>query len=63
MQRYLCPACNEVSEAIGASRYAWCTACGAPLSLFDLLPVRPGVPAREGAPAGPAFPAVVQPDP
>jgi hypothetical protein len=63
MQRYLCPTCNEVSEAVGASRYAWCTACGAPLSLFDLLPVRPGVPAREVALVEPAFPTVVRPDP
>jgi hypothetical protein len=46
MQRYLCPSCHEVTEASGASRYAWCLACGQPLSLFDLLPVRPGVPAR-----------------
>jgi hypothetical protein len=46
MQRYLCPSCHEVTEASGASRYAWCTACGQPLSLFDLLPVRPGVLAR-----------------
>jgi hypothetical protein len=63
MQRYLCPACNEVSEAIGASRYAWCTACGGPLSLFDLLPVRPGVPARAGDPAEPPPAAAVSPDP
>ncbi len=49
MQRYLCPSCREVTEASGASRYAWCTACGQPLSLFDLLPVRPGVPVRNEA--------------
>jgi hypothetical protein len=46
MQRYLCPSCHGVTEASVSSRYAWCTACGQPLSLFDLLPVRPGVPAR-----------------
>jgi hypothetical protein len=46
MQRYLCPSCHAVTEASVASRYAWCTACGQPLSLFDLLPVRPGAPAR-----------------
>lgn len=55
MQRYLCPACHEVSEATGASRYAWCIACGQPLSLTDLLPVRPGVPTRrEEMPPEPA---------
>lgn len=46
MPRYLCPSCHDVTEPSGASRYAWCTACGQPLSLFDLLPVRPGVPAQ-----------------
>lgn len=60
MQRYLCPACHEVSEATGASRYAWCTACGQPLSLTDLLPVRPGMPTRREEISEP--PAAVGPD-
>jgi predicted amidophosphoribosyltransferase len=54
MPRYLCPSCHEVTEPSGAARYAWCTACGQPLSLFDLLPVRPGVPPRSEEPAATA---------
>jgi hypothetical protein len=63
MQRYLCPTCNEVSEAVGASRYAWCSACGQPLSLFDLLPVRPGMPTRKGAAVEPPPAAAAQSEP
>ncbi len=56
MPRYLCPSCHEVTEPSGAARYAWCTACGQPLSLFDLLPVRPGVPPRNEEPAASSAP-------
>ena len=55
MQRYLCPSCQAITQASVASRYAWCTACGQPLSLFDLLPVRPGVPLRSDEPVAPAL--------
>jgi hypothetical protein len=40
MQRYLCPSCHEVTEPSPAARFAWCTACGQPLTLFDALSMR-----------------------
>ncbi len=43
MAHYLCPSCDEVVDVAGASRVTWCNACGQPLSMFDLLPVRPAI--------------------
>jgi len=43
MAHYLCPHCDDVVEVEGAARVTWCNACGQPLSMFDLLPVRPAI--------------------
>ena len=40
MARYMCSNCQEVVEA-GAARYAFCGACGTPVTTEDLLPVQP----------------------
>jgi hypothetical protein len=39
MTRYMCPSCHEVVESVPA-RFAFCGACGAPLTTEDLLPVQ-----------------------
>jgi hypothetical protein len=46
MAHYLCPHCNDVVDADGLARVSWCNACGQPLSMFDLLPVRPAITAE-----------------
>ena len=38
MSRYRCPSCAEVVEG-GSSRFAFCTACGGPLTAVDVVPV------------------------
>ena len=43
MANYLCPNCDDVVDIEGAARVTWCNACGQPLSMFDLLPVRPAI--------------------
>ena len=43
MPHYLCPNCDDVVDVDGAARVTWCNACGQPLSMFDLLPVRPAI--------------------
>jgi predicted amidophosphoribosyltransferase len=39
MARFLCPCCHEVVEA-AAQRFAFCSACGAPLTTENILPVQ-----------------------
>jgi len=39
MARFLCPNCQEVVDA-GAARFAFCIACGAPLTIENMLPVQ-----------------------
>lgn len=39
MTRFLCPTCEEVVQA-GAARFAFCCACGAPLTIENMLPVQ-----------------------
>jgi len=46
MARYMCSNCHEVVES-GAARYAFCGACGTPVTTEDLLPVQPIVAGRE----------------
>jgi hypothetical protein len=43
MAEYLCPSCHDVVQFDGIARVAWCDGCGQPLTLLDMLPVRPGV--------------------
>jgi hypothetical protein len=43
MAHYLCPHCEDVVELDNLARVTWCNACGQPLSMFDLLPVRPAI--------------------
>jgi hypothetical protein len=46
MARYLCPSCREVVES-SAMRFAFCGACGAPVTTEDLLPIHPISAGRE----------------
>jgi predicted amidophosphoribosyltransferase len=39
MARYMCSNCHEVVET-AATRYAFCNACGTPLTTEELLPVQ-----------------------
>jgi predicted amidophosphoribosyltransferase len=39
MPRYLCSSCHEVVELSGSMRYDWCSSCGEPLSVENMLPV------------------------
>ena len=39
MTRFICPSCEEVVHA-GAARFAFCSACGAPLTTENVLPVQ-----------------------
>lgn len=39
MPRYMCSSCHEVVELSGSMRFEWCTACGEPLSVENMLPV------------------------
>jgi hypothetical protein len=43
MPRYLCPGCGEVTQLGGTSRFDFCPACGQPLTVEDLMPIRPGI--------------------
>ena len=43
MAHYLCPNCEDVVDFDGLSRVTWCNGCGQPLSMFDLLPLRPAI--------------------
>jgi uncharacterized protein YlaI len=43
MAHYLCPHCEDVVDFDGLSRVTWCNGCGQPLSMFDLLPLRPAI--------------------
>jgi ribosomal protein L37AE/L43A len=43
MTHYRCPSCDDVVDADGLARVIWCNGCGQPLTLLDLLPVRPGI--------------------
>jgi predicted amidophosphoribosyltransferase len=43
MARYLCSHCHEVVEAASA-RFAFCEACGAPLTTEDVLTIQPPEP-------------------
>ncbi|MGH2844615.1 MAG: hypothetical protein ACRDL0_01075 [Thermoleophilaceae bacterium] len=55
MARYICPSCHEVVES-AQMRFAFCSACGGPLTIEDLLPVQP-IAGRSGGPKQPARPA------
>lgn len=48
MAHYLCPHCEDVVDFDGLARVTWCNGCGQPLSMFDLLPLRPAI-SREPA--------------
>ncbi len=39
MARFLCPSCEEVVDA-AAARFAFCVACGAPLTIENMLPIQ-----------------------
>jgi hypothetical protein len=43
MAHYLCPHCEDVVDCDGTGRVTWCNGCGQPLSMFDLLPIRPAI--------------------
>lgn len=43
MTQYRCPSCDDVVDADGLARVIWCNGCGQPLTLLDLLPIRPGI--------------------
>jgi hypothetical protein len=43
MAHYLCPHCEDVVDFDGVARVIWCNGCGQPLSMFDLLPLRPAM--------------------
>ncbi len=43
MAHYLCPHCEDVVDFDGLARVTWCNGCGQPLSMFDLLPLRPAI--------------------
>lgn len=43
MAHYLCPHCEDVVECDGLARVTWCNGCGQPLSMFDVLPLRPAI--------------------
>ena len=43
MAHYLCPNCEDVVDFDGLARVTWCNGCGQPLSMFDLLPLRPAI--------------------
>jgi predicted amidophosphoribosyltransferase len=39
MARFLCPNCEKVVNA-GPARFAFCSGCGAPLTIENMLPVQ-----------------------
>ena len=54
-----CPSCNDVVDLDGLARVTWCNGCGQPLTLLDLLPIRPGITSAEPTqPEGAATTAV-----
>ena len=57
MAHYLCPNCEDVVDFDGLARVTWCNGCGQPLSMFDLLPLRPAIsqPAETQEQAPPAL--------
>ena len=58
MAHYLCPHCEDVVDVDALSRVTWCNACGQPLSMFDLVPIRPAI-IREPADAQEDKPAAM----
>jgi len=52
MARYMCSTCHEVVEA-APMRFAFCEACGGPLTTENMLPVQP-ITAGRGGPTHPA---------
>jgi ribosomal protein L37AE/L43A len=38
MQRYVCPACGDTTEA-ELDRVVWCASCTQPLTIADLVPL------------------------
>jgi hypothetical protein len=50
MTHYRCPSCDDVVDADGLARVIWCNGCGQPLTLLDLLPIRPGITSAEPTP-------------
>jgi hypothetical protein len=40
MSHYQCPNCHDSVAFDGFARVTWCNACGAPLTMLDLLPAR-----------------------
>ena len=52
MQRYLCPACGEKTEA-GMARVVWCGSCAQPLTIVDLAPISVGIEREETEPESP----------
>jgi ribosomal protein L37AE/L43A len=49
MQRYLCPACGETTEA-QLDRIVWCAGCAQPLTIADLMPVAVAIEPEESEP-------------
>ena len=43
MAHYRCPHCEDVVDLDGLARVTWCNACGQPLSMYDLRPLRPAI--------------------
>ncbi len=50
MARYMCSSCHEVVESI-PSRFAFCEACGQPLTTEEMLPIQAIVMSATPAPA------------
>jgi hypothetical protein len=51
MAHYRCPTCHDEVDVKGFARVTWCNACGQPLTMLDLLPVRPVLERSEPGPA------------
>ena len=51
MARFLCPDCREVVDA-GPAHFAFCSACGAPLTTENILPIQLIRPERDQASRG-----------
>jgi DNA-directed RNA polymerase subunit RPC12/RpoP len=50
MAHYRCPHCEDVVDLDGLARVTWCNACGQPLSMYDLRPLRPTISAEAAEP-------------
>ena len=59
MAQYMCPNCRDVVAFDGFARVTWCNACGQPLTMLDLLPVRPELKRVEPQPTEEAEPPTV----